>query len=611
MRLISSLSLSDQLFDKIEAAARAGFDGIEIFCEDFVGFGGTPQDLAELAQREGIAIAALQSLRDAEGLAGEARERAFRRAGRFMEFAAALCAPMLLVSANTRADTDPDPARAAADLAQLADMAAAHGLRLGYEPLAVSTHTRTPVQGWRLVKAANRPNLGLVIGAIHHFAAGADRAALDQIDPARIFHVHLADATVRRIEPDSLREANRVLPGQGVLPVAGLMRELRGAGYGGPFSIEVFDAAERGLPPAVMAQDAMRALMLVEAQAEGRDVDPDLVGAPDFLHLTAGPASAQSAARLVAALGFAEMGQAAGARQRLFAQGDLGIVLEELPTADAPLRVAGIGLVSPDPEALRRGSDPLGRHSQPAGPANWNNPFGLARLEGPSVSWFLGDAPLVRGPYAGGLERTGVPAPEGRLTGIDHLAQAFHKRGLLSGLLFYRAALGLRPVGQRNVLDPHGAVYSYSLRDGAGRFALNLNAAEGDSTMTGRFLGKGGATPIHHVAFACTGLMEMAAGLDAGLILRPPVNYYADLQLRFDLSAELIARLRETGLFYDEDAGGSYLQLYTRAIDGVFFELVERRGDYAGFGAANAPARIFAQSTDYESRWAEYGHRAS
>lgn len=607
MRLISSLSFSDQLYDKIGAAARAGFDGIEIFREDLVGFNGTPQDVAELARIEGIRIAALQSLRDVEGLHGEDRAHAFHRAARFMELAAALGAPLLLVSANTRTDADPDPFRAATDLAELADMAAGHGLRLGFEPLAVSRHTKTPLQGWQLVKKANRPNLGLVIGAIHHFAAD-DRAALDQIDPARIFHVHLADATVRRIEPDSLREANRVLPGQGVLPVAELVRELRDAGYKGPLSIEVFDAAGRGLPPVVMAQDAMRALTLVEAQADGRDIKPDLIGAPDFLHLTAGISGAETAARLISALGFVKTGHSPDDRQRLFAQGDLGIVLETLPDAGAPLRVEGVGLISPDPEALRSGADPLGQHSQPAGPANLNNPFGLARLDGPSVSWFLGAGPLVRSAYAQRLEPTGTPAPAGAVTGIDHLAQAFHKRGLMSGLLFYRASFGFRPVAHRDVLDPHGAVLSYPLRAPHGQFALNLNAAEGEGTMTGRFLGRGGATPIHHVAFSCSGLLDLAAGIDPTFVLAPPVNYYADLQLRFDLPADLLARLQAARLFYDEDTQGSYLQLYTRAIDGVFLELVERQGAYTGFGAANAPARIFVQSTDYESRWAEHRH---
>ena len=46
--------------------------------------------------------------------------------------------------------------------------------------------------------------------------------------------------------------------------------------------------------------------------------------------------------------------------------------------------------------------------------------------------------------------------------------------------------------------------------------------------------------------------------------------------------------------------GGEYFQLYTRAINGVFFEVVERRG-YTGMGAANAPVRMLAQLRELET----------
>ncbi|WP_347268886.1 TIM barrel protein [Paracoccus sp. (in: a-proteobacteria)] len=610
MRLISSLSFSGHLYDKIDAAARAGFDGIEIFREDMVGFDGGPGDVAAIARAAGIRIAALQSLRDVEGLAGEARAAAFRRAARFMDFALALGAPMLVVCANTLPETDPDPGRASADLAELADMAAARGLRLGYEPLAVSRHCRTPLQGWELVGAAGRDNLGLVIGSIHHFAAGDDREALRRIDPARIFLVHLCDASMRRIDIARLRHANRVLPGQGVLPLGGFMAALRGAGYGGPFSIEVFDANERGLPAGVMADDAMRALLLTEAEAEGRNVGAELVGPPDFLHLEAAGRSAEMAAQVIAALGFAETGRSADGRQRLFRQGDLGIVLGKPSGSAAQLCVAGLGLTVPDPERLRRIADPRGDRSEAAGPAHRFNPFGLACLHGPSdIHIYLDRQPLVRGAFARGLQPQGqVPPDPAPVQAIDHVAQAFQMRALLSGLLYWRAALNFQPVARHEVLDPRGAVYSHVLRNSQGQFALNLNAARGESTMTRRFIGQGSAAPIHHVAFACTGLLDLAAGIDRALVLQPPANYHADLMLRFDLPEGLAGRLAAAGLFYDQDAQGSCLQLYTRAIDGVFFELVERRGSYAGFGGGNAAARILAQSRDYEAHWAEHDH---
>ena len=54
--------------------------------------------------------------------------------------------------------------------------------------------------------------------------------------------------------------------------------------------------------------------------------------------------------------------------------------------------------------------------------------------------------------------------------------------------------------------------------------------------------------------------------------------------------------LKANNILYDKDAGGEYLQLYTRSFKDLFFlEIVERKG-YKGFGAINAPIRLNAQS---------------
>ncbi|MBF3542877.1 hypothetical protein ISG10_35075, partial [Burkholderia pseudomallei] len=45
------------------------------------------------------------------------------------------------------------------------------------------------------------------------------------------------------------------------------------------------------------------------------------------------------------------------------------------------------------------------------------------------------------------------------------------------------------------------------------------------------------------------------------------------------------------------DAGGEFLHAYTELVDGRFsFEIVERRGGYDGYGAANAAVRLAAQA---------------
>jgi 4-hydroxyphenylpyruvate dioxygenase len=55
--------------------------------------------------------------------------------------------------------------------------------------------------------------------------------------------------------------------------------------------------------------------------------------------------------------------------------------------------------------------------------------------------------------------------------------------------------------------------------------------------------------------------------------------------------------LQDHNILYDEDEHGAYFQLYGQILfDGFFFEIVQRKGRYAGYGARNAPIRLAAQS---------------
>ena len=116
--------------------------------------------------------------------------------------------------------------------------------------------------------------------------------------------------------------------------------------------------------------------------------------------------------------------------------------------------------------------------------------------------------------------------------------------------------------------------------------------------MSSRFLDEFFGAGVQHIAFETKDIFAAAAACRAaGLELLPiPDNYYDDLEARLALEPEMVDRLRDEGILYDEDEGGRYFQLYTRAFrERFFFELVERDG-YQGFGAPNAPIRLAAQA---------------
>ena len=57
--------------------------------------------------------------------------------------------------------------------------------------------------------------------------------------------------------------------------------------------------------------------------------------------------------------------------------------------------------------------------------------------------------------------------------------------------------------------------------------------------------------------------------------------------------------MRAGNILYDRDDRGEYFQLYSRNYgEGFFFEIVQRRHGYKGYGAANAPFRIAAQKRE-------------
>jgi 2-keto-myo-inositol isomerase len=79
--------------------------------------------------------------------------------------------------------------------------------------------------------------IDLVLDSCHWHASGA--RPLDGYPIDRLALVHLNDAPPK--PPKEIEDADRLLPGEGVIKLADLMRELTNAGYAGPWSLETFN----------------------------------------------------------------------------------------------------------------------------------------------------------------------------------------------------------------------------------------------------------------------------------------------------------------------------------------------------------------------------------
>jgi 2-keto-myo-inositol isomerase len=98
--------------------------------------------------------------------------------------------------------------------------------------------------------------IDLVLDSCHWHASGG--GSLEAFPCKQIAMVHLNDAPAK--PPREIEDADRVLPGEGVIRLADLVRELQRRGYRGPYSLETFNPAYWKEPPDDVARRGKTAL---------------------------------------------------------------------------------------------------------------------------------------------------------------------------------------------------------------------------------------------------------------------------------------------------------------------------------------------------------------
>ena len=631
-RSIATVSLSGNLREKLEAIAAARFDAVEIFENDLLFFDGSAKGARYLASSLGLEISLFQPFRDFEGVPDDLFKRNLDRIERKFDLMQELGATLLLVCSNVSQATLEDEQRMVAQLREAAERAAKRGLRIGYEALAWGARVNRFGQAWRLVEKADPPHLGLVLDSFHTLAVRDDPAPIASLPGERIFFVQLADAPSLSLDPLSWSRHYRCFPGQGDLDVAGFLAAILRSGYVGPISLEIFNDEFRAAAPRQTAADGMRSLLYVE---EGtRTLLEAEVGAPDgagrprgrrvelfdpppvpvfsgasFVEFAADDDARDSLDAFLTKLGFAWVGRHRTKEVTLYRQGGINLVVNAEKDSFAHSyflmhgpSICAIGLgTGDDAQALSR-AEAFGakRYEGRVGPNERHIP--AIRAPDAGLIYFVAD----RGEPVHGLDSDFLigdaaahAVRDAGLVRVDHIAQALPEGQLDSWILFYRAVLGLEPEGAVELADPYGLVQSRAMasRNRALRFPLNVSHSR--NTATARSVSTLAGAGVHHIAFESKDIFATLRRLrETGVrMLSIPVNYYDDLAARFSLADEFVDELRQSGVLYDRIGEGELLQAYTEPFeDRFYFEVLERRGGYELYGAANAPVRMAAMA---------------
>lgn len=595
---IATVCLSGTLVQKMHACAAAGFDGIEIFEPDLVTSPQTPEEIRALADRLGLTLDLYQPFRDFEGVDETLFADNLRRAEAKFGLMNRLGIDTMLVCSNVATATIDDDSVSAAQLRALGDLAQTYGVRIAFEALAWGRFVSDYRRAWRIVELADHPHVGTCLDSFHVLSRGHDPSEIERIPADKIFYLQLADAPALSMDVLSWSRHHRLFPGEGSFELVDFVAHVLRTGYDGPLSLEVFNDTFRQTDVARTAMHARRSLIWLEdaaARRLGGSVPADMslltdAKPPtgfDFVEVKSEDTDLVDIA--LRQLGFTFRGRHRSKPVRLWTSGDARIVLNEQQARDLEPFVAAIGFDVGVPDATAARAHEL--IASPVFRRTYGQEVALEAIAAPDATEiFLCEAPV--GPEAawvGEFEGGEEPAADELISHIDHVNLAQPWQNFDEAVLFYGSTLGMEAQPTTEVAGPVGLVRSQVMRSADGAVRLPLNVAP---------LGAEDDRPLpQHIAFACRDVVQVARrARDRGMRFLPvPGNYYEDLSARFGLPDDFVAQLKAYELLYDRDADGEFLHFYTETIGAVFFEFVERRGGYDGYGAANAPVRLAAQ----------------
>lgn len=607
---IATVCISGTLSQKLDAIAKAGFDGIEIFEQDFMTHHLSASDVGKLIKDHGLEITLFQPFRDFETLPEPLRSKAFDRAERKFDIMQQLGTDLVLICSSLHPKAQGGIERAAEDLNELGERAAKRGLRVGYEALAWGKHISDHRDAWEVVRRADHENVGLILDSFHTHAKNIDSNTIRSIPGDKIFFVQLADAPAISMDLLYWSRHFRNMPGEGDLDITSFMRAVMATSYKGPISLEVFNDHFRGNNPEMVAQDGFKSLMALmdDVRQEEPSLAIDLPIMPKrttpkalpIITFEAGAKNIKTLSQQLGALGFKQTKRHKLKPVSLWQQGAVNLLVDETKkTSPKPqeIRVSGIGLdVETADDVIKRAGHLGLKH-----PVKQNKSIlsHLPALEGLAQSklYFIDDDATLQDLWDNDFTNLCDKADNG-ITAIDHIAQTMTYEDMLSWSLFYSSLFEMHKTPMIDVIDPDGLVRSQALATANKSLRITLNGADTQRTLAGEFISKNADGSVQHIAFASDDLINTIKRLKKGgfetLAISP--NYYEDLEARCTLTDDFIAELKSLNILYDEDETGWFMHCYGKEFSGnIFIEILQREQSYDGYGGVNAPFRIAAQ----------------
>ena len=230
------------LIDKIRIASSTGYAAIELWNDDLTNFeehSGSLSDLRRQLQDNGLTVPSVIALFDWMQCDESSKNRAYDDVRRRMEQAAAVGSPSIVASPVPDAP-NLDIGRAAGRYREILELGTAIGVVPAVEFLGFFENVYQLEQAVAIAQQADHPDACIVLDPFHLYRGGSGFGGIKQLKNTKISICHFNDAPAVPQQFDQ-GDSDRVYPGDGILPLAEMLRGLTRLGYKGYLSVELFN----------------------------------------------------------------------------------------------------------------------------------------------------------------------------------------------------------------------------------------------------------------------------------------------------------------------------------------------------------------------------------
>ena len=229
------------LLRKIELAAQAEYDGIELWVNDvydFVGRGGEVHEVETALSDNGLIVPSMIAIRQWGDMDGWEYELVKEEARRRFALCARLGAPYIVATPPLeKTETEHLPER----YRDLLRIGREEGVRPTFEYISFFKSVYRLADAWEIVQQADDPDATIILDAFHNWNSGSTLNDLRAIPLDKISHYHINDATKGK-PPTTQTDPDRVMLGQGQIDLVAEVAALKAKGYDKTVSLELFNA---------------------------------------------------------------------------------------------------------------------------------------------------------------------------------------------------------------------------------------------------------------------------------------------------------------------------------------------------------------------------------